>query len=179
MQTGKRAQNVLLFDFQYVVSPGKDAFPVNITMAPIADGAKEAQWELKRVIQLNRYELTQCCAVLFGLEKEMRQTFTEPIKTKVYAHQQWCIRLRDKLFSWWGYADAYVEPCPKNGSRAFILKRQADAWDMSVSDVLALLRQSSGHQTGMNHEAGSRTGLPRTTIFKSKLTLLNFNWKAL
>lgn len=25
---------------------------------------------------------------------------------------------------------------------AFILKRQADAWDMSVSDVLALLRQS-------------------------------------
>ncbi len=70
MQTGKRAQNVLLLIFNMWFRTGKDTFPtVNITMAPIADGAKEAQWELKRVIQLNRYELTQCCAVLFGLER--------------------------------------------------------------------------------------------------------------
>lgn len=71
-------------DFQYVVSHGKDAFPtVNITMAPIADGAKKPNGELKRVIQLNRYELTQCCAVLFGLEKEMRANFHGTDKTKV------------------------------------------------------------------------------------------------
>lgn len=31
---------------------------------------------------------------------------------------------------------------------AFILKRQADAWDMSVSDVLALLRQSVAIKRG-------------------------------
>ena len=110
-------------DFQYVVSPGKDAFPtVNITMAPIADGAKEAQWELKRVIQLNRYELTQCCAVLFGLEKEMRANFHGTDKNKGFT--------------------LMLNHAQRMEVGAFILKRQADAWDMSVSDVLALLRQS-------------------------------------
>lgn len=70
-------------EFQYVVAPSKDAFPtVNITMAPIPDGAKEPQWDSKRVIQLNRYELTQCCAVLFGLEKEMRANYHGTDKNK-------------------------------------------------------------------------------------------------
>ncbi|EOC5660760.1 hypothetical protein ACK85N_004523 [Salmonella enterica] len=70
-------------DFQYVVAAGKDAYTtVNISMAPISDETNEAQWDHKRVIQLNRYELTQCCAVLFGLEKELRANFHGTEKNK-------------------------------------------------------------------------------------------------
>lgn len=131
-------------DFQYVVSPGKDAFPtVNITMAPIADGAKEAQWELKRVIQLNRYELTQCSAVLFGLEKEMRANFHGTDKNKGFTLINNGASGCGINFSHGGDMLTHMlNHAQRMEVGAFILKRQADAWDMSVSDVLALLRQS-------------------------------------
>ncbi|EOF5091969.1 hypothetical protein ACK1G0_005000 [Salmonella enterica] len=105
-------------DFQYVVAAGKDAYTtVNISMAPISDETNEAQWDHKRVIQLNRYELTQCCAVLFGLEKELRANFHGTEKNKGFTLINNGASGCGINFSLGGYADTYVEPCPANGSR--------------------------------------------------------------
>ncbi|HGO5393012.1 TPA: hypothetical protein ACK2W2_001642 [Klebsiella michiganensis] len=137
-------------EFQYVVAPSKDAFPtVNITMAPIPDGAKEPQWDSKRVIQLNRYELTQCCAVLFGLEKEMRANYHGTDKNKGFTLINNGASGCGINFSQGGDMLTHMlNHAQRMEVGAFILKRQADAWDMSVSDVLALLRQSVAIKRG-------------------------------
>lgn len=131
-------------DFQYVVAAGKDAFPtVNITMAPISDETNETQWDCKRVIQLNRYELTQCCAVLFGLEKELRANFHGTEKNKGFTIINNGASGCGINFSLGGDMLTHMlNHAQRMEVGAFILKRQADAWDMSISDVLALLRQS-------------------------------------
>ncbi|EBJ7457281.1 hypothetical protein ACFDWB_005406 [Salmonella enterica] len=131
-------------DFQYVVAAGKDAYTtVNISMAPISDETNEAQWDHKRVIQLNRYELTQCCAVLFGLEKELRANFHGTEKNKGFTLINNGASGCGINFSLGGDMLTHMlNHAQRMEVGAFILKRQADAWDMSVSDVLALLRQS-------------------------------------
>lgn len=131
-------------DFQYVNAPGKDAYPtVNISMALIGDDTNEAQWDSKRVIQLNRYELTQCCAVLFGLEKEMRANFHGTDKNKGLTLINNGASGCGINFSLGGEMLTHMlNHAQRMEVGAFILKRQADAWDMSVSDVLAILRQS-------------------------------------
>lgn len=135
-------------------------------MAPIADGAKEAQWELKRVIQLNRYELTQCCAVLFGLEKEMRANFHGTDKNKGFTLINNGASGCGINFSHGGDMLTHMlNHAQRMEVGAFILKRQADAWDMSVSDVLALLLSVRGHQTGIRSRSR----------FKNRLTVQQFS----
>ncbi|MCW7550127.1 hypothetical protein OO184_19870 [Photorhabdus sp. APURE] len=137
-------------DVQFVKSAGNDSFlTVNFTIAPFNEQNSSVIWDEKVIIQLSRYELTQCCAVLFGLVKELRANFHGEGKNKgltiIHNGPSGCgINISDS-----GRVMTHmINHQQRIELGAFMLNRQSQAWDMSVSDVLAILRQSMVIQRG-------------------------------
>lgn len=131
-------------DIQYVQSEGKDTFlTLNITMAPMKPEGRDVLWEQKVTVQLSRYELTAFCGTLFGLENEMRAKFHGANKNKGFvANNNGAMGCGLTISEAGNTMTFMLDHARRIELGAFVLRRQAEAWKMSASDVLAILRQS-------------------------------------
>lgn len=134
-------------DVQYVESEGKkDAFlTLNVSIAPMQMDSRDVLWEQKITVQLSRYELTTFCGVLFALEKELRAKFHGKQKNKGFvAISNGALGCGLTISEMGSTMTFMLDHARRIELGAFVLRRQADAWKMSASDVLAILRQSVG-----------------------------------
>ncbi|EKH6498555.1 hypothetical protein REJ26_002834 [Providencia stuartii] len=131
-------------DVQYVQSEGKEGFlTLNISMAPMTLEGRDVLWDQKITIQLSRYELTAFCGALFGLEKEMRAKFHGANKNKGFVvNNNGSVGCGMTISEAGNTMTFMLDHARRIELGAFVLRRQAEAWKMSASDVLAIMRQS-------------------------------------
>ncbi|MDE9446855.1 hypothetical protein KKJ04_14890 [Xenorhabdus bovienii] len=126
---------------QYSTREKSKELTVNVEVAKIISGV--AGWDNKMTLQLSKDELTGFCELLFGLKKKVEFNYHGTNKNKgltVHNNDSKGVML---VFS---EAGATLQHMLSHNQRielgVFILRRQAMAWKISVSDVLAVLRQS-------------------------------------
>ncbi|MEI9534934.1 MULTISPECIES: hypothetical protein [Morganellaceae] len=131
-------------DVQYAKSEGKEGFlTLNISIAPMFPEGRDVNWEQKITIQLSRYELTAFCGALFALEKEMRAKFHGENKNKGFvANNNGALGCGLTISEAGTTMTFMLDHARRIELGAFVLRRQAEAWKMSASDVLAIMRQS-------------------------------------
>ncbi|EIZ1086051.1 hypothetical protein MPI44_004599 [Klebsiella oxytoca] len=126
---------------QYSKKEKSDELTVNVEMAKII--GTDAQWGSKMYLQLSKYELTAFCELLFGLRKSTTLNYHGKKKNKgltVHSNGAQGVML---IMSEGGETLQHLlnhEQRIELG--VFIIRRQAMAWNVAVSDVLAILRQS-------------------------------------
>ena len=140
----KDAQKRTALDVQYVESLGKEkALTLNVSLALMDAGTTAVDWNSKITIQLSSHELTSLCGVLFGLEADMKAKFHGDSKNKGLTVMNNGPAGCGVNISQAGQVYTHMlDHAKRIELGAFVLRRQAQAWQMSVSDVLAILRQS-------------------------------------
>ncbi|MCK9789627.1 hypothetical protein [Providencia sp. CIM-Carb-044] len=126
---------------QYTKKEKTSELTVNVEMAKIIDSS--ADWANKIYLQLSKDELTGLCELLFGLRKTLDVSYHGTKKNKglkVHNNDAKGVML---IISEGGTT---IHHMLSHNQRielgVFIIRRQAAAWQISVSDVLAVLRQS-------------------------------------
>ncbi|EGT5730058.1 hypothetical protein AGJ33_21760 [Cronobacter dublinensis subsp. dublinensis] len=116
---------------------------VNVEMAMMAQGAVAPDWKNKISLQLSQGELTALCEVMFGLRKQAEFSFHGPNRNKglkIFNNNARGVLLAISE------AGKTMQHMLNHSQRielgVFVIRRQAMAWKISVSDVLAVLRQS-------------------------------------
>lgn len=128
-------------NIQYSSIEKSSVLTVNIEMAKLAGSV--ADWDNKIYLQLSRYELTGFCELLFGLKKKVEFKYHGSSKNKgLTAHNNGAQGIMLVISE----AGVILQHVLNHEQRielgAFIIRRQAMAWQVTVSDVLAILRQS-------------------------------------
>ncbi len=127
---------------QYVETKGK-TLSVNVEMAIIPVNSTKADWDHKVVVQLSIHELADVCSTLFGLKREVRANYHGDNRNKGITvinngSKGASIQLSE--------AGSVMQHLLSHQQRVelgvFIIRRLAMAWQISVSDTLAILRQS-------------------------------------
>lgn len=130
---------------QYTVrETSKDSdLTLNVEMSVISQITSIPDWKDKISLQLSSVELTGFCEVLFGLSPKAEFKFHGPDRNKgmtIYNNNSKGVLLQ------LSEAGRMLQHMLNHNQRielgVFVIRRQADAWKMSVSDVLAVLRQS-------------------------------------
>lgn len=116
---------------------------INIEMAFMPAGDDKPQWADKIFVQLSPEELTGFCELLFGLRREFECKFHGPSRNKgvtVYNNDERGVLIQ------LSEAGRVMKHMLTHSQRielgVFVIRRQAMSWQISVSDVLAVLRQS-------------------------------------
>lgn len=127
---------------QYSKKENSNELTVNVEMAQII--GKETLWKSKVYLQLSKYELTSFCEILFGLRKKTEFNFHGKGKNKsLNVHNNGALGVMLVISE----AGVSLKHLLNHDQRielgAFVIRRQAMAWQVTVSDVLAILRQST------------------------------------
>ena len=117
---------------------------VSIEVAPISKPRSSPNWEKKITVQLTKGELNAVCGVLFGLRKEAAGSYHGDANNKsfaVYNNGKAGVALivsqRGEQLHHFLSADDRMEVA------VFFIRRLAEAWKVSSSDAIALLRQAA------------------------------------
>ncbi|EOC0012458.1 hypothetical protein ACI0X9_004180 [Cronobacter turicensis] len=121
----------------------EEILTVNVEMALMAQGATTPDWKNKIYLQLTQSELTSFCEVLFGLRRQAEFSFHGANRNKglkIFNNNAKGVLL---VIS---EAGKTMQHMLNHSQRielgVFIIRRQAMAWKITVSDVLAVMRQS-------------------------------------
>ncbi|BBA64764.1 hypothetical protein [Escherichia coli] len=126
---------------QYSAIPKKSVMTVNVEMAKLTGAT--ADWENKIYLQLSQYELRHFCELLFGLRKTAEFKYHGAGKNKgLTIHNNGAQGVMLVISE----AGITLQHLLSHDQRielgAFVIRRLALSWQVSVSDVLAILRQS-------------------------------------
>lgn len=121
----------------------KDSYPsITIELAPLA--GTDANWQDKSSVQLTRYELTLFTRVLFGLAPLAEGAYHGTNRNKGFRLQHNGPDGASLMVSEGGEVQQIMfNPQERTELSAFVIRRLAMGWQMTVADVLALLRQSA------------------------------------
>ena len=128
---------------QYTVT--RASYPaISIEVAPIPAAGVKPDWQRKITVQLTRAELTAFCGVMFGLRKEATGSYHGDANNKscaLYNNGKSGVALivshRGEQLHHFLSADDRME------AAVFFIRRLAEAWKVSSSDAIALLRQAA------------------------------------
>ncbi|WP_257010474.1 hypothetical protein [Pseudoalteromonas sp. JB197] len=97
----------------------------------------------KTIIQLTKSELTGLCGVLFGLKSEVKASFHGENKNKGMAVYNNGAQGAAVTISVAGrHLHHFLSPDDRLELGVFTLRRLSDAWKVTPSDTLAILRQN-------------------------------------
>ncbi|PHM72282.1 hypothetical protein [Xenorhabdus sp. KJ12.1] len=131
-------------NIQYSVREKSKELTVNVEMAKILQFSNEAEWSNKIYLQLSKHELTDFCELLFGLKKSIEFNYHGPNKNKgLTVHNNDAKGVMLVISEAGNTLQHLLSHHQRIELGVFIIRRQAMAWKISVSDVLAILRQSS------------------------------------
>lgn len=116
---------------------------LKVELAPLSDTGVGGDWEKKISLQLTQHELTNFCRVAFGLAANMQGSYhgknrNKGITTHNNGQQGMSILVSEKGRQ----LQHMISPADRIELAVFAVKRLALVWGLSVSDVLAILRQS-------------------------------------
>ncbi|PHM51647.1 hypothetical protein [Xenorhabdus hominickii] len=112
-------------------------------MAKIPQSSNVPGWDNKISLQLSKNELTDFCELLFGLKKSAEFNYHGPNKNKgLTGHNNDAKGVMLVISEAGNTMQHLLSHHQRIELGVFIIRRQAMVWKMSVSDVLAILRQS-------------------------------------
>lgn len=136
-------RTALNVQYTEIESKKKSALTLNVEMAWIAGASDAPNWSDKFYLQLSEAEMTSFCELLFGLRPSVEFRFHGKQKNKslkVYNNNARGVMLE------LSDAGTSMKHLLSHNQRielgVFVIRRQALAWKITVSDVLAVLRQS-------------------------------------
>lgn len=128
---------------QYTIT--RAGYPtVSVEVAPIHQAGTPPNWSEKITVQLTRTELTGFCSVLFELKKEIIASYHGAERNKniaVYGNGALgsAINLGQGGKQW----QHFLTPEDRLELAVFVVRRLSEAWKVTPSDTIALLRQAS------------------------------------
>lgn len=125
---------------QYTQTP-KQLMTVNVEMAKMINAA--ADWSNKIYLQLSQYELMHLCELLFGLRKTAEFKYHGGSKNKgLTVHNNGSQGVMLVISEAGTQLHHLLNHDQRIELGVFVIRRLALSWQVSVSDVLAILRQS-------------------------------------
>lgn len=116
---------------------------LSIEMTTINSPGESPDWASKTIIQLTKSELTGLCGVLFGLKSEVKASFHGENKNKGMAVYNNGAQGAAVTISVAGrHLHHFLSPDDRLELGVFTLRRLSDAWKVTPSDALAILRQN-------------------------------------
>jgi len=136
-ETKRTALNI-----QYTEKPKGNVLTLNVEMATIGVN-NIPEWDSKISLQLSKYELTDLCSLLFGLKKKVEAKYHGQHKNKGFTlYNNGATGVIIQLSEAGRVLQHLLGHHQRIELGVFVLRRQAQAWGVSPSDVLAVLRQS-------------------------------------
>lgn len=117
---------------------------VSIEIAPIRASGSSPDWKSKITVQLTRGELTAFCSVLFGLRSkaEVPITGTRRIRALRFTTTARPV-LRSSLSERGNQLQNFINDDDRMELAVFAVRQLSNAWKVTPSDAIALLRQSA------------------------------------
>lgn len=117
---------------------------ISIEIAPIRAAGAKADWEQKITVQLTRAELTAFCGVMFGLRKDATGSYHGDANNKSFA--TYCNGKSGVAIILMARGNQYqhlITPDDRMELAVFAIRRLAEAWKVTPSDAIAMLRQGA------------------------------------
>ncbi|MND15779.1 hypothetical protein D3C80_60110 [compost metagenome] len=117
---------------------------ISIEIAPIRAAGAKPDWEQKLTIQLTRAELTAFCGVMFGLRKEASGSYHGDANNKsfaTYCNGQSGVAII--LMERGNQLQHLMTSDDRMELAVFSIRRLAEAWKVTPSDAITLLRQGA------------------------------------
>ncbi|MFC6674015.1 hypothetical protein [Marinobacterium aestuariivivens] len=130
-------------NIQYTFTRGQ--YPtLSVEIAPIHQPGAAPNWAEKTIVQLTRGELVAFCGVLFGLRKQMNGAYHGDARNKsiaVYNNGQdgAAIVMAERGHQ----LQHFLTPDNRLELAVFAVRRLSEAWKVTPSDAIALLRQAA------------------------------------
>ena len=128
---------------QYTVT--RASYPtISIEVAPIPAAGVKPDWQRKITVQLTRAELTAFCGVMFGLRKEATGSYHGDANNKSFA--TYCNGKSGVAIILSERGDQYhhlMKTDDRMELAVFAIRRLAEAWKVTPSDAITLLRQGA------------------------------------
>lgn len=131
-------------NIQYTLTRG--GYPtISIEIAPIRNPGTPPNWDTDKVtIQLTKGELTAFCSVLFGLRKEATGAYHGDANNKSFAvYNNGKSGVAIILSERGNQLQNFLSSDDRMELAVFSIRRLSEAWKVSTSDAIALLRQAA------------------------------------
>lgn len=117
---------------------------ISIEVAPIRAAGVKPDWLQKITVQLTRAELTAFCGVMFGLRKEATGSYHGDANNKSFT--TYCNGKSGVAIILSEHGDQYhhlMKTDDRMELAVFAIRRLAEAWKVTPSDAITLLRQGA------------------------------------
>lgn len=117
---------------------------VSIEIAPIRASGSSPDWKSKITVQLTRGELTAFCSVLFGLRSKAEGSYHGDAKNKSFAvYNNGKAGVAIILSERGNQLQNFINDDDRMELAVFAVRQLSNAWKVTPSDAIALLRQSA------------------------------------
>lgn len=117
---------------------------VSIEIAPIRASGPSPDWKSKITVQLTRGELTAFCSVLFGLRSKAEGSYHGDAKNKSFAvYNNGKAGVAIILSERGNQLQNFINDDDRMELAVFAVRQLSNAWKVTPSDAIALLRQSA------------------------------------
>lgn len=116
---------------------------LSLEIAPLSESGGAPLWEHKKVIQLTKQEQVRFCKLLFGLAPELKASFHGDNRNKsIAAYDNGAKGVGIVISERGDRIEHFLDGDGRLELGVFAVRRLSEAWKVTPSDVLAILRQS-------------------------------------